>query len=795
MAVTAARRPRRRPGRRLLAHDRDLGRAARGGRRRGRPRLRSPGRSSPRPCASTSTGCADPVRRRSALLDDSKRHTDGAPRGALRGGDRVRGAGAVCVIPASEIDRRGLHRSNLHALGRALLRARPRAATSASPTGSVCPAARGRIAPWSAATARSAAIAAASIVAKVTRDRFMRRIAPRYPGFGFEQHVGYITPEHTRAVRGARPDAASPAVVRGDRLCAAGPRSRPLSTGASPRRWPRLWLRLRGYRILRPQRPRRRPRGRRRRAARPHARRLRGEGPPQRPSRDAGRGGRGAEAAAAAEAGEMLLAAHPGVDRLRFDVIAVDGLRITAHSRGLLSGSGARSRRARDTRVARAVRTLGWMVARALTFWLMGITARRVEVEAHLVDGVPQLRGRRPGRPGRPGGAPARAQRHHLGGVPLPGHAPHRQPGARAGAQGGIRLRPRDRAGGARGVAPGAASSASPGSLPRPSSASTGACGPCGAPWRWPRRRGGPGSRRSSWRPRAPPRPVSAAASRSSLPATSAMPSRSCADRAEPDAGPRAAALGRARPAPTSPRCAASRGRGGRSRSPRRARHNLLMTGPPGSGKTMLARRLPGHPAAARPGEALEITRIHSAAGLLAPGTLRPLAPVPGPAPQRVGGRAGRERPPAARRGQPGPPRRALHGRAARVHAAGARGPADAARGAARAPGPRARRRDAARPLHRRRGDEPLPVRHGGRPRPGVHVPAGQRRAPTAARISGPLLDRFDLRVEAPRAAAHAAGGEASAVVRARVVAARAALAAQARSRSTPPRRRCSTGR
>ena len=40
------------------------------------------------------------------------------------------------------------------------------------------------------------------------------------------------------------------------------------------------------------------------------------------------------------------------------------------------------------------------------------------------------------------------------------------------------------------------------------------------------------------------------------------------------------------------------------------------------------------------------------------------------------------------------------------------------------------------------------------------------RRAAYAAGISGPLLDRFDLRVEAPRAAAHAAGGEASAVVR-----------------------------
>jgi ribonuclease HII len=43
-------------------------------------------------------------------------------------------------------------------------------------------------------------IAAASIVAKVTRDRLMRQLGRAHPGYGFERHMGYSVPEHFEAI-------------------------------------------------------------------------------------------------------------------------------------------------------------------------------------------------------------------------------------------------------------------------------------------------------------------------------------------------------------------------------------------------------------------------------------------------------------------------------------------------------------------------------------------------------------------------------------------------------------------
>ena len=68
----------------------------------------------------------------------------------------------------------------------------------------------------------AASVAAASIVAKVTRDRMMRELDERYPEYGFCRHKGYVTEEHLRALAEHGPSAVhrrsfrtSPTVCRG----------------------------------------------------------------------------------------------------------------------------------------------------------------------------------------------------------------------------------------------------------------------------------------------------------------------------------------------------------------------------------------------------------------------------------------------------------------------------------------------------------------------------------------------------------------------------------------------------
>src|SRR5262249_13653317 len=135
-----------------------------------------------------------------AYLNDSKQ-LDAARREELFRAvvgcaDRI----ALRVVSAGQIDRAGLHASNLAALRSALAELTPPAEACLVDGFRLGPNAPEHVAAVDG-DERSAAIAAASIVAKVVRDRAMRRLDALFPHYRFSSHVGYITPEHSAIVR------------------------------------------------------------------------------------------------------------------------------------------------------------------------------------------------------------------------------------------------------------------------------------------------------------------------------------------------------------------------------------------------------------------------------------------------------------------------------------------------------------------------------------------------------------------------------------------------------------------
>jgi len=109
----------------------------------------------------------------------------------------------VAFAPAT-IDRIGLHRCNLSALGAALDSLRGEYSLAVVDGFDLKrPELMAR--PIVGADYKSATVAAASVVAKVVRDRLMKSLAPDYPQYGFEEHVGYATGRHKEALRNHGP--------------------------------------------------------------------------------------------------------------------------------------------------------------------------------------------------------------------------------------------------------------------------------------------------------------------------------------------------------------------------------------------------------------------------------------------------------------------------------------------------------------------------------------------------------------------------------------------------------------
>ena len=138
-------------------------------------------------------------RRALSQLDDSKARTPEEREVLYPCVVRAAARLAVTIRCVRGIDGRGLHVTNLAALARSLERVAVPEAVCLVDGFSVpaCSVAHRAVIDGDA---RSAAIAAASVVAKVTRDRYMRRIASVYPEFDFAGNVGYSTPEHRAAI-------------------------------------------------------------------------------------------------------------------------------------------------------------------------------------------------------------------------------------------------------------------------------------------------------------------------------------------------------------------------------------------------------------------------------------------------------------------------------------------------------------------------------------------------------------------------------------------------------------------
>lgn len=109
---------------------------------------------------------------------------------------------AVASYPAWWIDRHGVGRANREALSRAL-------GTLSAYSGHALADGNLRLGPevecLPRADGTSAAVAAASVVAKVLRDHAMRMLADEHPGYGFERNRGYGTAEHRLVLQEAGP--------------------------------------------------------------------------------------------------------------------------------------------------------------------------------------------------------------------------------------------------------------------------------------------------------------------------------------------------------------------------------------------------------------------------------------------------------------------------------------------------------------------------------------------------------------------------------------------------------------
>jgi ribonuclease HII len=107
---------------------------------------------------------------------------------------------STIIVPPAEVDARGVHAANLDGMRRAVQGLSITPAYVLTDGYAIDGLGIANLAVWKGDQVAHC-ISAASIIAKVTRDRIMRELDTQYPQYGFAKHKGYITASHTKALK------------------------------------------------------------------------------------------------------------------------------------------------------------------------------------------------------------------------------------------------------------------------------------------------------------------------------------------------------------------------------------------------------------------------------------------------------------------------------------------------------------------------------------------------------------------------------------------------------------------
>ncbi|MEY2850568.1 MAG: hypothetical protein RJA96_439 [Actinomycetota bacterium] len=141
----------------------------------------------------------DPFATELSVVRDSKEIPENKRDAVFELIQQVAASVSVVIVPASEVDSRGVHAANLDGMRRAVQGLSVEPAYVLTDGYAIEGLGIPNLAVWKGDQV-VVSISAASVIAKVTRDRIMREMDSEFPAYGFAGHKGYITAAHTKAL-------------------------------------------------------------------------------------------------------------------------------------------------------------------------------------------------------------------------------------------------------------------------------------------------------------------------------------------------------------------------------------------------------------------------------------------------------------------------------------------------------------------------------------------------------------------------------------------------------------------